>query len=113
MHSPLTVKDHNKTVTVKLGETVKIVLNGNPTTGYTWTRAGFLGMESLSDEHLEVTSKYTQSPTPSGMVGVGGSFMVTVTTKMKGHNTLELLYIRPFEGLKLDSQKFILHFIVE
>ncbi|CAJ1025895.1 Chagasin family peptidase inhibitor I42, putative [Leishmania lindenbergi] len=113
MHSPLTVKDHNKTVKVKLGETVKIVLNGNPTTGYTWTRVGFLGMESLSDEHLEVTSKYTQSPTPNGMVGVGGSYMMTVTTKMKGPNTLELLYIRPFDGPKLDSQKYTLHFIVE
>ena len=43
----LTEADNGKTVTVKVGDTVQVILPGNPTTGYSWST-------SLSDKDAAV-----------------------------------------------------------
>ncbi|TPP44980.1 Chagasin peptidase inhibitor I42 family protein [Leishmania donovani] len=113
MTAPLTIKDNNKCLNVHVGSTIEIHLKGNPTTGYMWTRAGFGGKEMLSDEHLEVVSKYTPTPVSGPMVGVGGSYTVLVKPLRKGHHTMELVYMRPFEGLKPENERYTLHLDVE
>ncbi|CAG9574650.1 inhibitor of cysteine peptidase [Leishmania major strain Friedlin] len=113
MTAPLTMKDNNKCLSVRVGSTLEIHLEGNPTTGYTWTRVGFVGKEMLSDEHLEVTSKYTPKPVSGSMVGAGGSYTVFVKPLRKGQHAVQLVYARPFEGPKPDNERYTLHLNVE
>ncbi|KAK7197061.1 inhibitor of cysteine peptidase [Novymonas esmeraldas] len=113
MSAPLTINDNNTSVAAQVGNKVEIHLNGNPTTGYSWTRAGFEGKESLNDEHLDVTSTYAQAPASAGLLGAGGSYTISVTPKKAGKHTVELVYARSFEGPKPDNQKFTVHLIAE
>ncbi|GET89025.1 inhibitor of cysteine peptidase [Leishmania tarentolae] len=107
-----TLKDDEKLVEAALGSTTEIHLEGNPTTGYTWTREGFLGKEILSDENLEVTCKYTAAGAPHFMVGTGGTYTVLVKPKKRGRHTLNMVYVRVFDGLKPQDKRFMLHFNV-
>ncbi|KAL7701397.1 inhibitor of cysteine peptidase (ICP) [Lotmaria passim] len=109
MSGALTIHDNNKTVQAKVGHPIHITLQGNPTTGYKWTRLNYEEKDMLSDDDMEVVAEYKQSPSAPGMVGTGGSYNVTVTPKRPGKHTVELVYARSFEGPKPDNQKYTLH----
>ncbi|CBZ27508.1 inhibitor of cysteine peptidase [Leishmania mexicana MHOM/GT/2001/U1103] len=113
MIAPLSVKDNDKWVDTHVGKTTEIHLKGNPTTGYMWTRVGFVGKDVLSDEILEVVCKYTPTPSSTPMVGVGGIYVVLVKPRKRGHHTLELVYTRPFEGIKPENERYTLHLNVK
>ncbi|KAG5478316.1 hypothetical protein CUR178_05031 [Leishmania enriettii] len=108
----LTVKDNNKSVPARVGKQIEIHLKGNPTTGYTWTRLGFIGKETLSDDDMEVHVKFEATDSVPGMVGAGGLYKVTVIPNHKGHHTLQLIYTRHFD-VKPADQKYTLHLNVE
>jgi inhibitor of cysteine peptidase len=92
----LTEADNGKTVTVKVGDTVQVVLPGNPTTGYSWST-------SLSDKDAAVLQQqgdpvYAQQSTDSSLVGGGGTFTFTFKAAAPGQVVLKFDYARPFEA---------------
>ena len=69
----LTEADNGRAVTVKAGEDVQVILNGNPTTGYTWT-------STVSDNAVlqqQGEPIYAQGNTDPSIVGAGGTFTFT------------------------------------
>ena len=92
----LTEADNGKTITVKVGEDVQVVLGGNPTTGYSWAT-------SLSDADKTILQQqgdpvYAQQSTDSSLVGSGGTFTFTFKAAAAGQVTLKFGYARPWES---------------
>ncbi len=91
----LTEADNGKTVTIKVGDTVQVILPGNPTTGYSWST-------SLSDKDAAVLQQqgdaaYTQESTDPSLVGGGGTFTFDFKAMAPGQVVLRFDYARPFE----------------
>jgi predicted secreted protein len=87
----LTETDNGKTIKVKVGDTVTVLLQGNPTTGYSWRTAKLDGtaLEQAGD------ANYTSAPNPSGMAGVGGAFLFTFTAAKAGETRINLENVFP------------------
>ncbi|GLW36212.1 protease inhibitor I42 family protein [Pectobacterium actinidiae] len=74
------------------GKEVKLSLEANPTTGYSWM------LESLPSELILVSSAYQQSKDcKEGMVGCGGEQTFYFIGKKSGKGTLTLIYGQPFD----------------
>ncbi len=89
----LTEADNGKAVAVKAGEDVQVILDGNPTTGYTWTA-------TVSDPAVlqqQGDPVYAQGNTDPSIVGAGGTFTFTFKAAAAGEVTLKFDYARPFE----------------
>ena len=90
--------DNGKSYTVEAGETVEVVLPGNPNTGYEWTA-------DLTKEAAEILEQagepaYVQDPVEDNVVGVGGQFTFTFKAKAAGEATLKLVYSRSWEDVE-------------
>lgn len=105
-HMELTSKDNNKEVELHVGKTATIRLQGNATTGFSWCRVGYEKARDASDDNMTVAIHY-KSPAPSGMMGAPGQYLIDVTPKVRGTHKVELVYIRPFEGVKPDSKRYV------
>ncbi len=89
----LTEADNGKTIEVKAGEDVQVVLNGNPTTGYAWTvTAGDAAVLVQQGDPV-----YAQGNTDPSIVGAGGTFTFTFKAAKAGQTTLKFDYARSFE----------------
>jgi inhibitor of cysteine peptidase len=87
-----TVSDSGSTQTVAVGDTVTVVLAGNPTTGYSWVQlSGDAAVLNPTAAEPEYSSEST------GMVGSPGTFRFSWTAQAVGTTTLELGYRRPWE----------------
>jgi len=89
--------DGGKSYTVEAGETIEVVLPGNPTTGYEWTA-------DLTEEAAQILEQagepaYVQDPAEDDVVGAGGQFTFTFKAKAAGEATLKLVYSRSFEDV--------------
>lgn len=90
--------DNGRIYTVKAGDTIQVVLPGNPTTGYVWTA----DLSEEAGEILEQTDEpaYMQDPTEDNVVGAGGRFILTFKAETAGEATLRLVYSRSFEDVE-------------
>jgi inhibitor of cysteine peptidase len=89
----LTQADNGKSVTIGPGETVRISLDENPSTGFRWA------LEQGNDEILELlTSDYIQGSGPG--VGGGGKRVWKFTAKKSGDARLVMKRWRTWEGDK-------------
>lgn len=108
----LTENSNNSTVSLKMGESLEIVLPGNPSTGYSWLRPNFSSPSGgktkpkLSCENFNVSASFKSEGT-KGMLGVGGSFIITVIPKTVGRHKLDLVYARVFEGPQSTEKDFV------
>ena len=95
------------TVFISTDDTLMINLNGNPTTGYSWTRTS-ADTEILIPILQEDGSAYsfTQSEVQRGLVGAGGTFTFKFTPSKAGDTILELKYYRPWESADTAVQTF-------
>jgi inhibitor of cysteine peptidase len=101
----LTHADSGSTVTLHPGDTLEIVLPGNPTTGYTWEVKP--GSEAL------LKQKGDPEFTPdSKALGSGGKMMMRFTVVAVGKGSLVLLYRRPFEPETRPLQSFGIRIVV-
>merc|ERR1711871_640410 len=76
------------------GNTVKVFLPGNPTTGYSWTCA-----TELPNANVQLLSQYYVAAATNGpMVGGGGQEVFLLKAKAKGVVQLDFAYRRPWEG---------------
>ena len=78
----ITEADTNKTVTATVGDEVSVSLKENPTTGYEWNMIAGPGLTAVSDDFIG------PSPSPSPMMGAGGTQVVTVKVTSAGSSEL-------------------------
>lgn len=71
-------------------QTVSIVLEANPTTGYSWRI-------EQSEELFKIDSTYAGNKHAEGMVGVGGAETFTLTPLKSGKTEVTLTFARPWE----------------
>ncbi|MBN1630348.1 MAG: protease inhibitor I42 family protein [Thermoleophilia bacterium] len=87
-------EDNGTTVAVKPGDTIDVILEGNPTTGYGWS-------VDLSDEDAAILEQVGEpSYVPdSGLIGAGGTYTFTFRALAAGDATLALHYSRVWESV--------------
>ena len=86
----LTAKDAGSTVNIRVGSTLEIALEGNPTTGYTWEIAPESG--ALLSQQGEAEFKSAGSA-----LGSGGIVTLRFKAVQPGNMKLKLIYHRTFE----------------
>ena len=91
----LTDTDNGKAVTVKVGDTVQVILAGNPTTGYSWSTA--LSGKDAAVLQQQGEAAYVQESTDQSLVGGGGTFTFTFKALAPGQVVLKFDYARPWE----------------
>jgi predicted secreted protein len=90
----LTAADDGKTISLTTAtKTLRITLDGNPTTGYSWTLATADGKSVVPVGDVA----YIPSAAPAGMAGSGGVFVASFDVKDPGKTTIALEYKRPWE----------------
>lgn len=90
----LTKADNGKSCELYKGSTIKIILDGNPTTGYQW---GLLP-ESVNDLVLKPEGDYYFSPDNPSLSGAGGKFVFGFMASNPGDAALVFGYRRSWES---------------
>jgi predicted secreted protein len=90
----VTEKQNHKTVSVKAGQTIKVSLDSNNTTGYGWTVAGKPNAKvlKLKAKHYD-TPKGKNSKRP--LMGAGSREIWTFSVLGKGKTDLVMHYVSP------------------
>jgi predicted secreted protein len=86
----VTDSDQGRIVNLGVGESLEVVLSGNPTTGYAWDIA------SLDKEILKQVGEMEFKPDREGR-GVGGKIIMRFKAQAAGETPLKLIYHRRFE----------------
>jgi predicted secreted protein len=86
--------DNGKAYTVKVNDTIAVVIPGNMTTGFSWAAA--LAEKDAALLQLVGEPAYA---TDSTLVGSGGTFTLTFKATAKGEALLKLVYARPWESV--------------
>jgi inhibitor of cysteine peptidase len=86
----LTEADNERTVDLRVGESVRLTLPENATTGYRW---------AIDRLDRDVVEEAGSEPHPSrGAIGSGGNVTFDFTAKKAGSGEVALKYWRHFEG---------------
>ena len=90
--------DSGKTYTVKVGDTIEVIIAGNPTTGYAWTSA----LSEKDATLIQPVGKpaYASEASESTIVGAGGVYTFTFKAVAAGEAALKLLYSRSWESVQ-------------
>ncbi len=92
--------DKGSLIELKKGDKIIILLDSNPTTGYSWIPG-----EEIDSTIVELTdSEYFQTEKEEGMVGVGGFEVFTFEAKNSGQTEIILYYQRPWEEAELKDE---------
>ncbi|HSB66349.1 MAG TPA: protease inhibitor I42 family protein [Anaerolineales bacterium] len=83
--------DCGSTVELNTGDTLLLILEGNPTTGYTWE------IESNDPAVIKPDGK-PEFNSESEAIGAGGTYTFRFNAVAKGQVTLKLVYHRSFEA---------------
>ena len=98
----LTAADVGRSIDLRLGQEIEVSLQANPTTGYRWE------MVQAAPAVLDVLSGQTYAPAPSAprVVGGGGTVTWRFRAARAGHDSLQLVYRRPWEPDGAPAQTF-------
>ncbi len=88
--------DNGNGYAVEVRDIIEVRLPGNASTGYEWIV--FLGKDDAALIRQVGEPDYVVDPRPSGMVGVGGTFIFTFEAVARGGALLKLVYARPSES---------------
>ena len=86
-------KDSGKSLELHVGDSVKLVLDTNPTTGFSWTKIDKVDSSILKLEKND----YQQNANPGRMVGVGGKTTIVYRAVKPGAAKIDLTYMQPWE----------------
>jgi inhibitor of cysteine peptidase len=96
--------DTNKVITVKPGETIKVLLDENPTTGYSWVFNVTSGLTIAKDIYHEPDS---------GLMGAGGDHEWQIKATGTGSQQVSAIYKRSWEPTSGDETTFVLDIMIE
>jgi predicted secreted protein len=108
----LTEADNGKSYTVDVGDSISVVLAGNPTTGYLWESA----MAEQTAPLLSLVGNeatYTPDSTDPNVVGSGGKYTFIFSADGAGQVELKLKYWRPFEAQSEPLQTFTVNLTIQ
>lgn len=86
----LTETDHDRTIDIAAGDTVRISLPENATTGYRWA------IDRVDDDVIEAVG--SEPHYAGNAVGSGGNVTFTFKGRKSGSGEIVLKYWRHFEG---------------
>ena len=98
--SPREFTSSDQTIGVQVGEQFVIILDSNPTTGYSWEANFDQGLLKLAKRVYEIEDK------PEGMVGVGGKQHFIFEALKKGDTQVKLTYKRSWEQEAAETRTF-------
>ena len=104
----VTPKHSDEAVEAFVGQTLRIRLRGNPSTGFTWVVKRLKG-ESVAQQGKLVFEK---GEAAAGMVGAGGTVVVPFKALKPGPTTVLLEYKRPWEQ-KDPARAQVLRFVIK
>lgn len=93
-------KDDGKTISVTEGSNVSIELNGNITTGYSWS------VTTVSGKSAKQDGKVTYDDGPGNALGRPGRFFAKFNTATVGDTKVNMEYKRPWEKKTLAAKTF-------
>jgi inhibitor of cysteine peptidase len=104
-----TAVNNGESINLKLNETLKIKLDSNPTTGYSWnlsnkTNTGIISL---------LSSDYKASSSDKEVVGAGGYDTITFKAVAKGNTAIILTYNKSWEEGVEPIETFKLNVIVD
>ncbi|MBN1553975.1 MAG: protease inhibitor I42 family protein [Phycisphaerae bacterium] len=104
----LAVSENNVlTLTARKGQTVRLRLEGNATTGYEWTLVSQTDAKGNAREILSAVGKIEYQPAPAdGRMGAGGEFLAAFRAEKPGLAKLAFAYKRPWEKDKAPDRTF-------
>jgi predicted secreted protein len=89
--------DNGQSFAVGVGDTIEVMLPGNPTTGFEWAAA--ISEEDATLLEQQGEPAYVSESSGETVVGGGGVYTFTFKTVAKGQAELKLVYARPFESV--------------
>ena len=92
-------------IRARVGETFVIVLDANPTTGYSWSV-----VDSAGSRIANVGSAFLRSET--GRVGAGGKQILLFRATSPGAAALTFRYVRPFDSATFAGAKAAVFHVV-
>jgi inhibitor of cysteine peptidase len=101
----LAEEDNDRTITMHVGDSLEVVLQGNPTTGYLWEMAPLEGkvLEQVGEGGYEAATD---------AIGSGGRFTFCFRAVKEGKVDLMWVYRRPFEKKAAPLKSFRVHVVV-
>lgn len=103
----LTEKDSGKTLYLDAGDTVTLLLDANPSTGYLWKFAS-----PPYDESVVILrgDRYTRKE--ELLAGSPGKRILTFVANSSGKTGVRLIYVRPWEQNSVPAREFNLLLVV-
>lgn len=98
----LTEKDNGKNIEVHTGDIIRITLESNITTGYSWKNADKVDKDILRLDR----DAYASDPNPEELDGVGGKTIIVYRALKPGKAKIDLSYMRGWEPDADDIEKF-------
>ena len=102
------VDEHNSgdTIHVLPGETIRVKLRSNPSTGFSWA------LGPMEDGFFEVENKFEADPHKEYEAGYGGCEIWKFKAEQSGETEISLSYARSWEDERPAAKTFKLHVII-
>lgn len=94
-------KQLSRSVTVHVGDTLKISLASNPSTGFQWAEKLL-----ISEPKVMTQTGHTTVASATGQPGAAGTELWTLQAKAPGNTTVSSTYGRPWPGGEKDAWVF-------
>ena len=94
----LTEADNDRTIDLRVGDTIRVSLPENATTGYRWE------IDRIDEQIVEAAG--SEPHYPGGAVGAGGEVTFAFKGKKSGAGDITLKYWRHFEGDSSVTKRF-------
>ena len=96
----LTEADNGKNIEVHTGDIIRITLESNITTGYSWENADKVDKDILALD----TNDYVSDPNPEELDGVGGNTVIVYRALKSGKAKIDLVYLQSWEPSEFDTK---------
>ena len=96
----LTENDNGKNIEVHTGDIIRITLESNITTGYSWENADKVDKDILALD----SDDYVSDPTPEELDGVGGNTVIVYRALKPGKAKIDLVYLQSWEPSEFDTK---------
>ena len=96
----LTEQDNGKNIEVRTGDIIRITLESNITTGYSWENADKVDKDILALD----ANDYVSDPNPEELDGVGGNTVIVYRALKPGKTKIDLVYLQSWAPSEFDER---------